>query len=178
MSAVLTAQSQADLDNSSNPQEKSQQEETLMSQAPKAISSVRLKRQITVKTLVTDDFRKRAQHELNEESKLADTQLQQLEAQYQYSLQQLDQLAKQGQNVQKQLLQLNDEAQQKRNQLASVKIQVANQIANLDKVPNGEYIVTGILESDVEVFAGDNLYEKLGQAEMLVEDGIVKSITG
>lgn len=142
------------------------------------LSSVRLKRQITVKTLVTDDFRKKAIQELDEESKVIDTQLQQLEAQYQYSLQQLDQLAKQGQNVQKQLLQLNDEAQQKRNQLASVKMQVASQIANLDKVPNGEYIITGIMESDVEIATGDNLYEKLGQAEMLVEDGIVKSISG
>jgi chromosome segregation ATPase len=153
----------------------SEKDETPMAQT---LSSVRLKRQVTVKTLVTDDFRKKAAFELDEESKVVDTQLQQLEAQYQYSLQQLDQLAKQGQNVQKQLLQLNDDAQQKRSQLASIKMQVASQIANLDKVPNGEYIITGIMESDVEIFPGDNLYEKLGQAEMLVEDGIVRSISG
>ncbi len=146
------------------------------SQETTAVTSVTLNRQITVKTLVTDVFRDRAKGELNNELKLIDTQLQQLDAQYQYSLQQLEKMVQQGQNVQQQLQQLNQEAQGKRNQLASLKMQVSAQIGNLEKVPNGEHIVTGMLESTVQLNVGDDIYEKLMNAEMIVEDGIIKRI--
>jgi chromosome segregation ATPase len=141
------------------------------------VPSVVLKRQVTVKTLVTDSFRERAKGELANELRLIDTQLQQLEAQYQHSLQQLEKVAQQGQNVQKQLQGLDQEAQQKRTQLASLKMQVSSELGNLDKVENGSYVITGILENMVEIRVGDNVYEKLMNAEMVVEDGIVKSIS-
>jgi len=132
---------------------------------------------VTVKTKVTDAFRDRAKSELDNELKLIDTQLQQLEAQYQYSLQQLEKVAQQGQNVQQQLQQLNQEAQQKRSQLASLKMQVSSELGNLDKIENGQYIVTGMLENTVEIRVGENIYEKLQNAEILVEDGVVTSIS-
>jgi flagellar biosynthesis chaperone FliJ len=140
-------------------------------------SSIQLKRQVTVKTKVTDVFRTRAKGELDNELKLIDTQLQQLEAQYQYSLQQLEKVAQQGQNVQQQLQQLNQEAQQKRSQLASLKMQVSSELGNLDKIENGQYIVTGMLENIVDVRIGENIYDRLQNAEILVEDGIVTSIS-
>jgi DNA topoisomerase IB len=152
-------------------------EERTIPMSGQAIESVQLKRQVTVKTLVTDAFRERAKGELSNELKLIDTQLQQLEAQYQHSLQQLEKVAQQGTNVQKQLEALNQEAQQKRTQLASLKMQVSSELGNLDKIPNGSFIVTGVLENTVDVKVGDNIYEKLMNAEMIVEDGIVKSIS-
>lgn len=151
-------------------------EERVNTMSVQSIDSVQLKRQVTVKTLVTDSFRVRAKDELANELKLIDTQLQQLEAQYQHSLQQLERVAQQGTNVQKQLEALNQEAQQKRTQLASLKMQVSSELGNLDKIPNGSYIVTGVLENTVDIRVGDNIYEKLMNAEMVVEDGVVKSI--
>lgn len=151
--------------------------QTLESATRTSVPSVQLKRQVTVKTMVTDQFRERAKGELSNELKLIDTQLQQLEAQYQFSLQQMEKVAQQGQNVQKQLQQLELEAQQKRSQLASLKMQVSSELGNLDKVPNGSYVITGILENFVNLQVGDNIYEKMMNAEMIVEDGIVKSIT-
>ena len=139
--------------------------------------TVQLKRQVTVKTKVTDSFRKRAQEEMDNQLKLIDTQLQQLEAQYQYSLQQLEKMAQQGQNVHPQLQQLNEDAQQKRNQLATLKMQVSSEMGNLDKIENGQYIVTGLLENWVEIRIGDNLYEKVQNAEILIEDGLVTHIS-
>jgi CII-binding regulator of phage lambda lysogenization HflD len=140
--------------------------------------SIQLKRQITVKTKVTDNFRLRAKSELDNELKLIDTQLQQLEAQFQYSLQQLEKVAHQGQNVQGQLQQLNQEAQQKRSQMASVKMQISSELGNLDKIENGQYIVTGMLENTIELRLGDNLYDHLQNAEILVEDGVITAING
>jgi chromosome segregation ATPase len=141
-----------------------------------SVPTVKMTRQVTVKTLVTDAFRVRARNEMDGELKLLETQAQQLEAQYQYSMQQLEKIAKQGQNVEAQFMQVNQEAQQKRNQIASLKMQVSAQLGNLDQVENGQYIVTGMLESHVEIAVGDNLYDKLTNAEMLVEDGIIKGI--
>ena len=40
----------------------------------------------------------------------------------------------------------------------------------------GEEIARGTLEGDIEVGVGDNLVEKLGQAEILVQDDVVKEI--
>lgn len=141
-------------------------------------SVIQVKRQATVKTKVTDLFRQRAREELDNELQLIDTQLQQLEAQYQYSLQQLEKVAQQGQQVQQQLQQLNQEAQQKRSQLASLKIQISAELGNLDNVENGQFIVTGLLENLVSLQVGDNIYEKLQNAEILVEDGIITSVSG
>lgn len=140
--------------------------------------SIQLKRQITVKTKVTDNFRTRAKSELDNELKLIDTQMQQLEAQYQYSLQQLEKVAQQGQNVQAQLQQLNQEAQQKRSQMASVKMQISSELGNLDNIENGQFIVTGMLENLIELKVGDNLYDHLQNAEILVEDGVITAING
>lgn len=140
--------------------------------------TIQLKRQVTVKTKVTDNFRTRAKGELDNELKLIDTQMQQLEAQFQYSLQQLEKVAQQGQNVQGQLQQLNQEAQQKRSQMASVKMQISSELGNLDKIENGQYIVTGMLENTVDLRLGDNLYDHLQNAEILVEDGVITAING
>lgn len=138
--------------------------------------TLQLKRQVTIKTKVTDTFRVQAKQELNQELKLIDTQLQQLEAQYQYSLQQLEKMAQQGQNVQGQLQQLNQEAQQKRNQIGSLKMQLSSELGNIDQVENGAYIVTGMVENLVTIHVGDNLYEKMQNVEMIIEDGIVTQI--
>lgn len=142
------------------------------------LASISLKRQVTVKSLVTEDFRQRAKNELSEELKLIDSQLEQLENQYQAMLKQIENLARSGQNVSKQIEQLNAEVQDKRSQLSSVKMQVATNIANLDRVKNGDLVVTGVLENYADVQIGDNIYEKLRGAEIIIEDGIVKTILG
>ncbi len=138
--------------------------------------SVQVRRQVVVRTLVNDSFRQRAQSELTEEQRIIDTQLQQLEAQYQHTVKQLEEYASQGKNVQRELEQVNREYQKKRSDLSTAKIQVSSQAANLEKIENGQFLVTGQLEELVTVRVGDNLYEKLQTAEMIVEDGIVKAI--
>lgn len=138
--------------------------------------TVQLKRQVTVKTIVNDDFRKRAGQELDQELKLIENQTQQLDAQYQETMQQLEKIAQSGQNVQKQLQQLSQEAENKRKQLATIKMQLSTQQANLNKSSNGDLVVTGVLDNYITVGIGDNLYDKLSNAEMIVEDGVVKEI--
>ena len=37
-------------------------------------------------------------------------------------------------------------------------------------------VVTGVLDNFINVSVGDNIYDKLNNAEMIVEDGLVKEI--
>jgi hypothetical protein len=153
--------------------------EQLLQQSPETVSqapSVMLKRQVTIKTLVTEGFKVRAKEELAQEIKVIDSQLAQLESQYQHSLHQLEIMAQQGQMVKPQLDQLNLEAQNKRHQLTSLKLEVSNQLANLDRVENGSFVITGVMESFVNVKVGDNIYEKVQNSEIIVENGVVTSI--
>ncbi len=142
------------------------------------LSSIQLKRQVVVKTLVTDQFREKARIDLSEEMRLIDSQLEQLENQYQASLKQIENMARNGQNVSKQLTQLNRDVQEKRVQLENLKMQVASNLSNLDRVQDGETVMTGVLENYADIRIGDNIYEKIRGAEILIENGIVKSIRG
>jgi chromosome segregation ATPase len=150
----------------------------MQSQTGGSNSSIQLKRQVTIKSVVNDGFRDRAKDEFSEELKLIDAQLEQLENQYTASLKQLESLARQGQNVSAQLDNLNREAQEKRAQLGQVKMSVSNNLANLDSIKDGGYAVTGVLESYVNVNVGDNIYEKIRGGEIIIENGVVKEILG
>jgi chromosome segregation ATPase len=151
-------------------------EPTPMQRSTQSSQSIRLKRGVTVKTLVTEQFKQNATTELSKELQFVEQQMEELEMQYQKMLRQLETLAQQSRNVRPELEQLNNDAQQKRAQLSAVKMELTNQLANLDKVENGSYIVTGQLENYVDISLGDNLFDKVRDAEILVNDGIVTAI--
>ena len=141
-------------------------------------SSIKLKRQVTIKTVVTDAFRTRAKGELSKEIETVDNQLVALDAQYQHSLRQLEQMAQQGQSVEGPMEQLHQEVNTKRSQLTALKNEVSNQLNNLDTVANGALVVTGMLESFADVAVGDNIYTKIQNSVVVVEDNVVKEIHG
>jgi chromosome segregation ATPase len=147
-------------------------------QKQQPMQSIHLKRGVTVKTVVTELFKQQAHGDLGQELKVIDEQMESLEAQYQNALRQLEAMAQKGQDVRQQLNELNNEAQQKRGQLSSLKMEVSSQLANLDKLPEGAHIVTGNLENFVQVRVGENLYDKVRNAEIIVRDGIVVAIQG
>ena len=57
-----------------------------------------------------------------------------------------------------------------------VKAELQEQLKEYQELTLGEEIARGALEGDIEVKVGDNLVEKLGQAEILVEDDVIKQI--
>ena len=137
-----------------------------------------LKRTITVKSMVTSEFREKATEDLSEELNLIQSQKESLETQFNESLQQLENAARQGQNVSQAMNQLHNEASQKRGQLNNLEQEVSTQISNLDKVEDGAYVITGQLDNFVEVKVGQNLYDRIRGSEILLKDGIVTAILG
>ena len=57
-----------------------------------------------------------------------------------------------------------------------VKAELQEQMKDYQSLQLGEEIVRGTLEGTIEVKKGDNILEKLGQAEILVEDDVIKEI--
>ena len=133
---------------------------------------------MVIKSIVTKDFREQANSEFTEELKLFEAQMQQLDNQYQSSMRQLEEMARQGQDISKQLVQLNSEVQERRTQLENAKIQVSRNLSNVEKAADGEHVITGNLENYVTLAIGDNIYQKLRNAEVIIEDGVIKEIIG
>ena len=137
---------------------------------------IALKRQVTIKSVVTQRFRDESKAGMTQELKTLDNQMMQLESQYQSTLQQLQAMAKQEQPVQNHIDQLNAEVQDKRGQLNALKADLTNKLASLDKMNDGDLVETGALENFVEVTVGDNLIQRVNQAEIVVNDGVITSI--
>lgn len=137
---------------------------------------ISVKRQINVRTVVNEDFRKRANTELGREIEMIDGQLQQLETAFNNSLQQLEQLANQGQNVMQARQQLEQDAEQKRRELSGLKGEVTKQLSNLGNVNDGDTVVTGVLESFADLKVGDNIYDRVKSATIVVKDGVITEL--
>jgi len=135
-----------------------------------------VKRSLNVKTLVTDAFRVQAQKDLSQEQTLVAQQTEQLELQYQNNLRQLEEASRQGHNVARQLDQLHQEANKRKQELATLQAEIDQQLQGLTTLPNGQYIKTGQLENWVPLAVGDNLYQRLRGAEILVTDGKITAI--
>jgi hypothetical protein len=157
-----------------NPQANGQPEQPPI----QSLNQITLKRQVAVKTMVTDAFRARAVTEMTQEQQNVEREMQLLEQQYQANMKQLEQLAQQGQNVAQAVEGLNAEAAAKQGQLQGLYQQLQAQLQELNNVPNGTYVVTGQLENYATVQVGQPIYDCLRQAEILVKDDVVTAILG
>lgn len=138
--------------------------------------SIKVKRQILVRTVVTDDFRNKAKGELSAESKQLDTQLAHLEQQMKQLVTKAQQDPKSLGMPPQQVDQIINEMNIKHQNLLKLKQNLSGQVQNIDKIKNGELLVTGSLENYVDLSVGDKFYEKLGGREIIIQDGIIKEI--
>jgi hypothetical protein len=137
--------------------------------------SIKIKRNITVKTVVTEEFKKNSSQEITKELQLLDNQIMQLELQ---SKQMQDQLANDftASDNAPQIRQAVIEISQRLTQFAGVKQELLQQRENINGLEPGNLINTGSLENYVEISEGDNIYEKYKAASIIVKDGIIQEI--
>lgn len=140
-------------------------------------NALSVKRQVIVKTIVTDDFKKKAENELLDEIKLVDDQINHLQIQLNQVIQQFQQRHISGLNIAPQDAdQVINELNIKLQQLLALKQSLQIQIDNIHDAQIGESIITGSLENYVEIKPGDNIYEKLVNKEIIIKDGIIQEI--
>lgn len=139
----------------------------------KGVKSIELKRVVMVKAIVTEAFKENLVRELERAVKNLDAELQRMEFQ---GKKYLEDLKKKGMGQQ-----FNAFKQQLTNERTRQSAAKSDLLAKIEQAKvlelNTEFI-QGPIEGPVEVAVGDNLYKKVGAAEVIVKDGIVQEIRG
>jgi uncharacterized protein (DUF342 family) len=144
-----------------------------------ADGTLQIKRQITVRAVVTPRWKEDAERELSNAVSNADAQLSQLEQEGQ---QVIDEIRRQSANpldprVQEQVGSVQQQVAAKRAEIEQQRGQMLEQQRQVRELEMGQIVEQGQLESVVEVRVGDNLVEKL-QVAVLVRDGVIEAIEG
>ena len=142
-----------------------------------AVTSISIKRPITVRAVVTPTWKEEAEREISNGIATADQQLAQLEQEGQ---QVVDQVRRQSANpldprVQEQVANIQQQVAGKRAELEEQKRNLLQQQAQVRELEMDQIVEQGQLESSCELSVGDNLVQKM-QVAIVVKDGIVQSI--
>jgi len=140
-------------------------------------SSFTIKRNITVRAVVTPRWKEDAERELSTALANLDQQLAQLEQEGQ---QVIDEIRRQSANpldprVQEQVGSVQQQVAAKRSEIDEQKRQVLEQQRQVRDLEFEQVVEQGQIESFVDVAVGDNLVQKL-QAAVLVRDGVIEAI--
>lgn len=141
-------------------------------------ASLLLKRPVTVKAIVTAQWKEEVTQQLQKQVTQLDQQMQQLEMQGKRTIDEITkqaganapQLQKQTENIQGQVNQKKAEMLEKKNQFLQQLQQI--QLLELDRE-----VVQAQMESFFRLEQGDNLVKKLN-IEVVLRDGIVEEIRG
>ena len=141
------------------------------------VTSLTIKRPITVRAVVTPTWKEEAEREISNGIAAADQQLAQLEQEGQ---QVVDQVRRQSANpldprVQEQVANIQQQVAGKRSELEEQKRNLLQQQAQVRELEMDQIVEQGQLESSCELKVGDNLVQKM-QVSIVVKDGVVQSM--
>ncbi|MCF8131837.1 MAG: YlqD family protein [Cyanobacteriota bacterium] len=141
--------------------------------------SLSIKRNITVRAVVTPRWKEEAEVELSKAISTSDQQLLQLENEGQ---QVVDEIRRQSANpldprIQEQVAGVQQQVAAKRAELEEQKRNLLEQQKAIAELEMEQIVEQGQLESFCTVAVGDNIIEKL-QASITVRDGVVVEISG
>ena len=129
-----------------------------------------LKRQILLKAVVTERLKEELIESVEEAIQRVEESQDELERQSRRLMLELQRTDLNRAMAFRQQLDLEKRKQE------DVKAELQEQLKEYQNLKLGEEIARGTLEGEIEVKKGDNLMEKLAQAEILLEDDIVKEI--
>ena len=147
-------------------------------QALASQEKITVQRDLTVKTMVTDGFREKAMKEDHAELSQLDANIQQLREAAQGRLNELVQSNLSTEDQQLAQMHLQQQFDEQVTQFLSLKQDVLNRQESLANTPNGTYVSTGNITDSVTLNVGDNIYDRLKGAEILVKDGVITAILG
>ncbi|OGC16054.1 hypothetical protein A3J90_03255 [candidate division WOR-1 bacterium RIFOXYC2_FULL_37_10] len=134
---------------------------------------VELKRVVMVKAIVTEAFKDNLIKELDRAVKNIERQEEQMTEQ---SKAHMDALKQKG--ATQQAVAFKNQFQSEKARIAAAKTDLLMKIEEAKKLTINSEFVQGPLEGPVVVGLGDNLYKKVGGAEIIVKDGIIEEIRG
>ncbi|MFA4844701.1 MAG: YlqD family protein [Candidatus Margulisiibacteriota bacterium] len=138
-----------------------------------AEKSLELKRIVMVKAIVTEAFKENLSKELERAIANLDGQLNQMEMQGKTYL---EDLKKKG--LMQKAAAFKHQFDEEKNRQAASRSDLMMKTEESKRLQIGSEFVQGPLEGPVNVAVGDNLYKKVGGAEIVVKDGIIQEIRG
>ena len=133
--------------------------------------TVELKRIVMVKAVVTEAFKENLMRELERAVRNLDSQALQMENQ---SKTYLEDLKKKG--LMQQMTAFKTQLANEKTRISAQKNDMLVKMEEAKRLVLGTEFVQGPLEGPVNVKVGDNLYRKVGAAELLVKDGVIMEI--
>ena len=133
--------------------------------------TVELKRIVMVKAVVTEAFKENLMRELERAVRNLDAQAMQMENQ---SKTYLEDLKKKG--MMQQMTAFKTQLTNEKTRISAQKNDMLAKMEEAKRLVLGTEFVQGPLEGPVDVKVGDNLYRKVGAAELLVKDGVIMEI--
>jgi gas vesicle protein len=136
----------------------------------KSGTGLTLKRNIAIKSIVTEDFKKYLVYELQEQIKMLSNQVDDIDKAIQ------NYLKDNAGRPTEMLEQAQEDAnQEKYKRIQDIRI-LEKRIDDAKNLSLNTLFQQGMLEGLATIKEGDNLYNKLGQAEIILKDGIVQEI--
>ena len=134
---------------------------------------ITLKRTVTIKAIVTDDFKKYLGHEIDNSIGELDKKLKVVEDQGKKLIESL-----QSSGSKDQIASVQQQIQLESQQQEQAKSDLEKRKADVSKLNLDSEFVQGTIDGFVGVKVGDNLYQKLGALEIIIKDGVVQDIKG
>jgi hypothetical protein len=134
-----------------------------------------LQRTVTIKVIVTEEFKEYLVSELERAIKNLDSQVSTMEDQ---GKKLIESLKKQGEKTKKQISAIVQQINLDKQQETLAKEDLKKKIAEAKALQTGSEFIQGTVNGWVTVKKGDNLYKKLGALELIVKDGTIQEIKG
>jgi len=137
------------------------------------VKTVTLKRTVSIKAIVTEDFKNYLAFELETSIKDLQNKLSEIDKQAALLINSLrtDGALDQIKSVEQQL-------KLEKQQQLSVISDLQKRIIDAKNLPLDSEFVQGTIDGFVGIKVGDNLYQKLGALEIIVKDGVIQDIKG
>jgi uncharacterized coiled-coil protein SlyX len=132
--------------------------------------SLIVKRPVILKNIVTEAFKKQLIEELSAAIKQIDMHLEQMEFQMRRTLSELEK------SDPKRARAAREEMLMERQRQEQIKHNLQRKLDEVSNLEIGSEFITGTYDAPVKIEVGDNIRQKLSQAEIIVKDGIVVGI--
>jgi hypothetical protein len=133
--------------------------------------SVIVKRPIQIIVITTETFKQDLLKEIQESVDAVQRHIEQMEFQGRRALADLQRT-----NL-NQAMALRQQLEAEKRKYEDMKKELEQRREEVEKLELGEEYPRGTMESEVEIKVGDNLFEKLSQAQIIIKDGVVQDIT-
>jgi hypothetical protein len=141
-------------------------------------TSLLLKRPVTVKAIVTAQWKEEVTQQLQQQIAQLDQQMQQLEMQGKRTIEEITkQAGAANPQVQKQSENIQGQVNQKKAEMLEKKNQFLQQLQQIQLLELDQEVIQAQMESFFRLEQGDNLVKKLN-VEVVLRDGIVEEIRG